>query len=174
MHMDTKDLPIEEINRLFYVKDNELFWKLNIGRKIKSDQIAGSIRGKNYRVVAYNRKLYHVHRLLYILYHNTEIPQGIQIDHIDRNKLNNAKENLRLSTNTQNQWNRPASHITHWIRRKILKSGRLSEISYWKLFIRTDGKRVVKLFPYTSEGLEAAKILREQLLLDSRKEFACC
>lgn len=172
--MNTTDLSFDEINRLFYVKDNELFWKINIGRKIKADSIAGTICSNQYRRVAYYGKLYHVHRLLYIMYNNTEIPPDIQIDHIDRNKLNNSKDNLRLSTNIQNQWNRPASHITHWIRRKILKSGRLSEIPYWKLFIRTNGKRVVKLFPYTSEGLEAAKILREQLLLESRKEFACC
>lgn len=172
--MNTTDLSFDEINRLFYVKDNELFWKINIGRKIKANSIAGTICRKQYRRVAYDGKLYHVHRLLYIMYNNTEIPSGVQIDHIDRNKLNNSKDNLRLSTNIQNQWNRPASHITHWVRRKILKSGQLSEISYWKLFIRTNGRRVVKLFPYTSEGLEAAKILREQLLLESRKEFACC
>ena len=172
--MNTIDLSFDEINRLFYVKDNNLYWKVNTGYKIKVDQLAGSICRKKYRKVAYNGHVYMVHRLLYILYNNTEIPPGVQIDHIDRNKLNNAKENLRLSTHTQNQWNRPASHITHWIRRKNLKNGTLSEISYWKLFIRTNGRRVVKLFPYTSEGLEAAKILREQLLLESRKEFACC
>jgi len=28
------------------------------------------------------------------------------IDHIDRNKLNNSIENLRVVTHTQNQWNR--------------------------------------------------------------------
>ncbi len=172
--MSIKNLPLDEIHRLFYIKDNELYWKINVGRKIKADTIAGSIEGKKYRRVNYDGQMYRAHRIMYMIYNNIEIPDDLQIDHIDRNRLNNSKENLRISTKTQNQWNRSASHITHWIRRKILKSGQLSEISYWKLLIRTDGKRVVKLFPYTIEGLEAAKTLRAQILLESRKEFACC
>ena len=171
--MSINDLSLSEIHKLFYIKDNELYWKVNVGRKIKADTIAGSIEGKKYRRVNYKGQMYRAHRIMYMIYNNTEIPSDLQVDHIDRNRLNNSRENLRISTKTQNQWNRSASHITHWIRRKILKSGILSEISYWKLFIRTDGSQIVKLFPYTLEGLEAAKTLREQILLESRKEFAC-
>ena len=62
-----------------------------------------------YRVVRINNKLYKYHRVVYYL-HNEEWDirdscRDNSIDHIDRNKLNNNIENLRVVTNQQNQWN---------------------------------------------------------------------
>lgn len=46
------------------------------------------------------------HRIIYAIANNTNDFQNLQIDHIDCNKLNNNPQNLRLATNTQNQYNR--------------------------------------------------------------------
>jgi hypothetical protein len=46
-----------------------------------------------------NKRRTLMHRLI------TDAPNGILVDHKDRNGLNNQRENLRLCTNTQNQWN---------------------------------------------------------------------
>lgn len=48
-----------------------------------------------------------VHRIVYEM-HFGQIPDGMQIDHIDGDKLNNRIENLRLATHSQNQHNRGA------------------------------------------------------------------
>ena len=44
------------------------------------------------------------HRILYEMA-NGPIPEGLQIDHMDQNKGNNALSNLRLATNTENMRN---------------------------------------------------------------------
>ncbi len=49
-------------------------------------------------------KSFLVHRLVWEA-HNGEVPEGFVIDHINRNKLDNRLENLRIITFTQNLWN---------------------------------------------------------------------
>ena len=46
---------------------------------------------------------YGVHRLVYAWF-NKVIPSGVVIDHIDDNKLNNHKDNLRATTPSGNIW----------------------------------------------------------------------
>lgn len=64
--------------------------------------------GKNYwkdKSSGYYRnaqvKPHSLHRQVWI-YHNGEIPKGLTIDHIDRDKDNNQIENLRLATYSEN------------------------------------------------------------------------
>ena len=45
-------------------------------------------------------------RLIYSLHHQVDIPEGILVDHIDLNPLNNDISNLRLVTNRQNTQNK--------------------------------------------------------------------
>lgn len=45
-----------------------------------------------------------MHRLI------INIPDGIDVDHIDHDGLNNQKHNLRIATRTQNQYNRTSRH----------------------------------------------------------------
>ncbi|MHB9331899.1 HNH endonuclease signature motif containing protein [Phytobacter ursingii] len=45
------------------------------------------------------------HRVIWILFHG-DIPDGMQVDHMDGNRINNNISNLRLVTNQENQHNR--------------------------------------------------------------------
>lgn len=61
--------------------------------------------GLFYLKIAINKKLYLAHRLAWVIFHG-EIPNGMEIDHIDHNGENNAIENLRLVTSSENKRNR--------------------------------------------------------------------
>ena len=67
---------------------------------------AGSLDSFGYVVCRFNYKSYKVHRLIWV-YHYGEIPEGMYLDHINKNKQDNRIENLRLATMSVNMRNRP-------------------------------------------------------------------
>ena len=71
--------------------------------KIMSEYEAGN----GYYTLTLNRKLVLKHRLIGLQFiHNDDPETKIQIDHIDRNKLNNRIENLRWVTQKENLQNK--------------------------------------------------------------------
>lgn len=55
--------------------------------------------GGGYPMTRYKKKTYRMHKMV------LEAPKGLYIDHINRNKLDNRKSNLRIVTNSQNMLN---------------------------------------------------------------------
>jgi hypothetical protein len=92
-------------NELFYYKEGFLYYKSDVGRKIKKDSKVGNIKKSGYLQFNSNNKTYSVHRVIYEM-HFGKIPEKMQIDHIDRDKLNNNIGNLRLATSQQNNFNK--------------------------------------------------------------------
>ena len=62
--------------------------------------------GKRYRgiVIGYRGADYYAHRIIWEMHYGT-IPEGMMIDHINRNPLDNRLENIRLATREQNYFN---------------------------------------------------------------------
>ena len=113
----------------------------------------GSIKGRNVPV--------RMHRVV------MEAPKGLQVDHINGNKLDNRKENLRLATRSENQRNVG--------KRSSNKSGYKgvrwvpSPYNKWRVDIRTDeGKKFIGHF---NNILEAAKAYNDAAL-NYHGEFA--
>jgi hypothetical protein len=93
------------MNNLFEYKDGKLLWKISRSNAIVAGQEAGTKHTKGYRRVYFDGKTHAVHRVIWQMF-NGNIPNGMQIDHIDGNTSNNKIENLRLATSKKNSLNR--------------------------------------------------------------------
>lgn len=85
-------------------KDGVLWWsKSRPGRRMSMP--AGNVnKCLGYRQIRIDGKLHYAHRIVWEM-HNGDIPEGMEIDHIDGNRLNNKIDNLRMVTHQQNVWN---------------------------------------------------------------------
>ena len=97
------------VRELFYYENGKLFNKVKRGKRSLAGEEAGTLKDTTgYLETQVNYRKYKNHRLIWI-YHYGNIPNNLQIDHIDRYRLNNKIENLRLATHQENQFNRTAN-----------------------------------------------------------------
>lgn len=78
-----------------------------------------NITKAGYRYITYNGKPWRYCRLLYVLYTGQDIPEGLQIDHINGVRHDDRIENLRVVTPRENSQNK-----------KIHRKGKLAGVSY--------------------------------------------
>lgn len=77
-------------------------WRASKGRQA-AGSVAGAIRTNGYRYITVNGRSHLAHRLAWAFI-NGSFPAG-DIDHIDRNRSNNAISNLRPATRAMNNGN---------------------------------------------------------------------
>ena len=96
----------EELKELIEYKPcGSLFWIKDVGDGIKAGSKAGTKKpnSNGYLRVGINNTLYSVHRIVY-LFHCGYFPEN-NIDHINKDKLDNRIENLREVSHTCNMRN---------------------------------------------------------------------
>lgn len=89
----------------------------------------------------------------------TKAKKGKFVDHINGNKLDNRKENLRFATNRQNQQNSLANDGIHW----------RGDRSAWIVRMNINGKKRYIGYFKTREAAESA---RKEASIKYHKEFS--
>ena len=113
------------------------------GILIRYNRPVGSMQGNHYLRCGFQGKNYLVHRLIWI-YHYGNIPSNLEIDHINRDKLDNRIENLRLVTKSQNQFNRKSKNM------RVMTTG----IKKIEARVKHSGKQYYKCFETEFEAQE--------------------
>lgn len=155
----------QRLHELFeYRDDGNLIRKIRIGRRVKVGDIAGHLqKSRGYFVVGIDKNEYGLHRMIF-LYHHGYLTDGLQVDHIDGDKINNRIENLRESTTAQNSYNSKL--------RVDNKSG-VKGISWfkgkWVVHVRIPGKH---LYLGRFVTLEEAKAVIEKARNEHHGDFA--
>jgi len=99
----TNQLPQHYVRETWKYRDGHLWWREpKSGRQLGKP--AGSNDGKGYRHIGHHKKIYQAHVLIWN-YHNGYVPQGFNIDHINRDRGDNRIENLRLADDYMQQIN---------------------------------------------------------------------
>ncbi len=110
-----------ELNELFTYKDGKLFNKTyrrgstGAGKQVGGIQTTGRTGQykRKYQRLTINGKTYRANRIIWVMF-NGEIPEGLQVDHINGDTLDDRIENLRLVTQQENNFNETRAKGYSW------------------------------------------------------------
>lgn len=150
-------LEICEPSPLRLEKESGLKWKVSRGRQaagswagsVSERKVYGKIR-KEWQV-GIDGKLYYASRIIYFMAHSVD-PYPMEVDHEDRNSLNNSVDNLRLGGRVlQGQNKETPSNNTSGVKGVSWRKDK----SKWIAYIRVDYK--LKNLGYYATLKEAAE-----------------
>ncbi|HGM4943633.1 TPA: HNH endonuclease signature motif containing protein [Serratia marcescens] len=164
-----KRITPEFARKIFDYEGGNLIWKERLRSDFSSDaahkiwnrkfpgKVAGYKSTDGYRHVRVDRENYICHRIIWV-YHFGEIPEGMQIDHINHHRDDNRIRNLRLVTIRENQMNTKP--------RKNTTSGHIGVCKFewgWVARIHHKGKSVhLGMFKDKADAIKARREAEEK------------
>ena len=151
------------LKELFDYKDGNLYWKIKKAKNTIIGSIVSTL-SHGYIRVRIDGKAYFAHRIIF-LYHHGYLP--LEIDHIDKNPLNNKIENLRECSSSQNKYN---TNLRTDNKSGIKNVRWRDDRKKWEVRLWVDGKR--KYFGHYFDK-EVARFVAETMRYKYHKEFTC-
>jgi hypothetical protein len=164
--LPSKEPNVKRLQALFScnAKLGKLYWKVrpSANSYVHAGDEAGHLEQYHgYIRVSISDRRYRVHRILWILYTGKPIPDGMFIDHINGNRGDNRRKNLRIATARSNQQNRCDQREFHNISKR--PSGK------FRVQINIGG---VNTCCGQFETVEAAVIARDKILCSKKLKTA--
>ena len=125
-------------NDVFDYKDGVLLWATRPARRVKIGDVAGYQNNQGYLVVRFSGKQWKVNRIIWEM-HNGEIPEGMEIDHINHKRDDNRIENLRITSRRVNSMNIAISSANS---SGCMGVSWIDRISKWQVYIGVNGKQI--------------------------------
>lgn len=161
----------KQTKQTYFVNDTEVYFNLK-GRCKKNEVMAivsidkwESVSaydwylGKSGYPICYQLSKMTLHRFIFTLIVNQKIPQNLYVDHIDRNKLNNTNENLRLVTPMENSFNKSTKSNTKGVKK-------VSENNYTACVCKNGTKHQIKNIKTEKEAASIYNLMAEELFGD--------
>ena len=104
-------------NELFEYRDGKLYNKVHRNARAPIGAEAGTKRPDGYRHINFNGKFKQSHIVIWEM-HNGKVPDGLELDHINRDRADNRIENLRAVTRSVNQHNKGGVGVHYSTRAK--------------------------------------------------------
>lgn len=146
------DLTQAELKELLYYnrETGEFRWRAERRPGIKAWSLAGGLMPRGYVQIMIKQCNYVAHRLAWLYVHGSWPPD--QIDHINRDKVDNRIDNLREANDSENQQNKSAVRANG----RLLGTTWSKAAGRWAAQIKKDGVRKhLGLFDTEREAHEA-------------------
>ena len=148
---------IEELEKTFRIIDGKLERINRQGNPYNPKwKVVGNNanHGQGYCRIGFNGRLYLYHVILWTLYYRENIPKGLEIDHVNGDRLDNRIENLRLATQRENCQNLQCHRDG-----KLVGALYCKRKNKYRALIRVRGKQIqLGLFKTAKESHEAYEI----------------
>ena len=112
--------------------------------------------GKTGYPVCYQLGKMQLHRFIYSYILGQYPPSNLYVDHIDRNKLNNTDNNLRLATPKENSYNKSTK-----TNRKGVK--KISENNYSSCIVKDGVRHEINHIPTEEQAAEIYNLMADEL-----------
>lgn len=145
------ELTQARVRELFDYTDDGLLIRKTTRGGFKAGTVVGC-RSGDYLIAMVDRKLYKVHRLIFLWHHGWLPPE---VDHCDMDKQNNRIQNLRPADKASNSWNVGKRSTNTSGYKGVTWSKRFGK---WYAQIKVNGKRVSLGYFHCPEKAHAAYI----------------